>query len=43
LALCWHGVVRRCELIQGTVHDIGVQFNEEIDVAHFIADTPSNE
>ena len=33
---CLEGIVKRCELVQGTAHDIGVQFNEAIDVGHFI-------
>jgi PilZ domain-containing protein len=34
--VCLEGVVKRCELVQGTAHDIGVQFNEAINVGHFI-------
>lgn len=40
---CLDGVVKRCELLEGTAHDVGVQFNEEIDVEQFIADRPNSE
>jgi PilZ domain len=36
--VCLEGVVKRCELIDGTAHDVGVQFNEEIDVESFVGD-----
>lgn len=34
--VCLEGVVKHCEHIQGTAHDIGVAFNEEIDINIFI-------
>ena len=30
------GAVRRCELVAGQVHDIGVQFDEPVDAARFV-------
>ncbi len=36
--VCLEGIVKRCELIEGTAHDVGVQFNEEINIASFVAD-----
>jgi len=32
------GIIKRCELVEGTAHDVGVQFNEEINVAGFVED-----
>lgn len=34
--LCVNGVVKRCRLIQGTLHDIGVEFSGPIDANLFV-------
>jgi hypothetical protein len=33
---CIDGVVRHCELIEGVAHNVGVEFDEEIDLDSFI-------
>ena len=33
------GIVKRCELLEGTAHHVGVEFNEEINIASFVADS----
>lgn len=38
--LCVEGVVRRCGLIEGTAHDIGVEFDQTIDIAPFVGEEP---
>ncbi len=32
------GIVKRCNFITGTAHDVGVQLNEEINVYQFVKD-----
>ncbi len=34
--VCIDGTIRRCNLVQGRVHNIGVQFKEEIDIKRFL-------
>ncbi len=36
--VCLDGVVKRCGLVQGTVHDVGVQFHEEINLTAFMGE-----
>lgn len=40
--ICLDGVVKCCELVEGTAHNVGVQFNEEIDIASFVGDGSGN-
>ncbi len=35
-ASCIEGVVRRCELLQGRAHNVGVEFNEPIELDRFV-------
>lgn len=35
-AVCLEGSVKRCELIQGNAHHVGVEFNDQIDLADFV-------
>lgn len=34
--VCIEGRIKRCELIEAPAHDIGVQFNEQIDIDNFV-------
>jgi PilZ domain len=36
--VCLEGTVRRCDLVKGTAHNIGVQFREEINLNRFVSD-----
>lgn len=34
--VCINGVVKRCEFIEATAHDIGVQFEKDIDIKDYV-------
>ncbi len=35
---CLNGVIKCCRLVEGIAHNVGVQFNEEINIASFVGD-----
>lgn len=35
------GIVRHASLIKGHIHEIGIQFDEPVDVSQFVADAPA--